>query len=113
MNKYDLQIKNNFYKTPEQFQGNGVYKDFVEGCFEDGKDFLLYPFRGVFYLWVGYGEELKIIATIRVKGVNDMNSYHIKEETFFKYADPLLDWYKSNCINKDCIETRLDIDEVI
>ena len=102
-NKYDLQIKNNFYKRPDQFEGNGIYDEYVEGCFSNGLDFLVYPFRAIFYLWVGKGKEKRLIKNERLKGYPDFDLYHRDDVTFFKYVELLLDWYNDNCLEcTDC-----------
>ena len=105
-NTYDLQIKTNFYKALDQFEGNGVHGEYIDGCFSNGLDFLVYPFRSLFYLWVGRGKEKKMIRTERVSGYADFDLYHRDPDTFFKYADRLLDWYNENCLEcTDCSTT--------
>ena len=106
-NKYDLQIKSNFYKTPDQYEGNGVYAEYVDGCFSNGLDFLVYPLRGIFYLWVGKGKEKRLIKSERVQGYPDMDLYHRDDVTFFKYVELLLDWYNTNCL--ECTDCDTDI----
>lgn len=106
-NKYDLQIKSNYYKTPDQYEGNGVYDEYVEGCFSNGLDFRVYPFRAIFYLEIGKGKERRLIKKEYVDETFDFELYHRDPEVFFKYTNRLLDWYSDNCL--ECLEPTTEI----
>lgn len=93
-NKYDLQIRSNWYKEEHQFEGNGLFTSYVEGCFDQtGDNFLIYPLNAQFYLWVGPGKNLENVDIEPVRGTSDIFNYENDPNIFFKYTNRLLDRY--------------------
>lgn len=103
-NKYNLQIRANWFRTPEQYQGNGAFTQFVEGCIEEnGKNFRVFPLRSQFWMEVGTGKELVLWKKIRVrlektegKTNDDIFIYEVDPDVFIKYANELIDSYKES-----------------
>lgn len=89
-NKYELQIKTNWYKELGQYQGNGNYGQYVEGCFEGGLPFLCFPLLGNFYLEV----DEKQVDKMRIRG-EDAQAVSVVPEVFFYYVNSLIDKYKN------------------
>ena len=102
-NKYGLQLRANYKRTFDQFNGNGLYSVYAKGCFKDiGLVFLIYHFRGHFYFYVGETEPT-MVDTLRVR-VNypDLINYERNPSLFYKYANFLIDTYVNSIQDKDC-----------
>lgn len=99
-NKYNLQILSNYYRELGDFQGNGLYDNYVEGCFESGGVFRIYPYRNQFYMDVGRGYDY--LANVRKLPVepDDFILHRHDPDVFFKYVDQLLDDYKETPVDK-------------
>jgi len=94
-NKYNLQIKSNYYRTLQDFAGNGLYNNYVEGCFENGDVFRLYVVRSQFYLDVG--KNYNYLENVVKRPVEAKDIINIDApEIYFKYVDSILDDYKEN-----------------
>lgn len=101
-NKHNLQIFTNWYKSSNEYEGNGLHTSYVEGKFCNGEVFIAYPFRGIFYLEVGKNiNETTRVLSIRVSGSDLYNHYEYLPEIFFKYINQLIDSY-AECIKQDC-----------
>jgi hypothetical protein len=95
-NKYKLQIQTNWYKTPDQYQGNGGESSYVKGCLiADGcpnKYFKIYPMQVQFYLYIGENpQELALYSILRVSGSDLYSGYEVVPKIYFKYVNQLLD----------------------
>lgn len=92
-NKYNLKILSNNYRNLYQFQGNGIYKEYVEGCFKTGKFFRVYPIYNIYYLAVGENtNKLVEIDKVFVED-GDFIDHRRNQKKFIKYVNMLLDKY--------------------
>lgn len=99
-NKYGLQILTNYYRGLEDFAGNGLYDNYVEGCFKNGEVFRAYGYRSQFYLEVGKSyERMRNVRKIPVEP-EDILDYLWNQDVFFKYVNLMLDDYKEDPIDK-------------
>lgn len=95
-NKYNLLIRLNDYKKISQFQGNGLYSQYVEGCFKSGKFFKIYPIINVFYLAIGDVKH-KLVEVDKEPVDNDDFINHERDpKIFIKYVNILIDRYLQN-----------------
>ena len=87
-NKYNLQIKSNFYRTLQQPQGNGIYPQYVELC-RDGNKYLVYwiSLSQVVVLAINDVDRIKMIPVQR----EDYQKIRYLPEVFMKYVNILLD----------------------
>lgn len=100
-NKYKLKIQTNWYKTPQQYQGNGGEASYIRGCFvADGCSnvyFKIFPMQVQFYLYVGNNpEQLEMYSKLRVHGEDLYSGYERVPEIYIRYANNLLDSYIEN-----------------
>lgn len=93
MNPYNLQIKSNFYKTPDQYEGNGVYAFYTEGCIDNKYYFRAYYLNGVVYLEAGPSYENRYIKKRRTIEMEHFNMIEVVPEIFISYVNQLLDEY--------------------
>ena len=93
LNKYNLQIVTNYYKSPEEFEGNGLSSFYIFGRFEeDNLNFRIWAFSGNYFLDVGNNKMYKTIKKLRVQG-RDFVGYETLASVILKYANELIDWY--------------------
>lgn len=91
MNKYNFQIKLNNTRKLEDFKGNGIYKDFVEGCFSNNSFFRCYPIENVFYLAVGDNPKELLEVDKEPVDNEDFITYARLAKVFMKYVNILVD----------------------
>lgn len=82
-----LRIRSNFYRRPDQWEGNGLNESYAQGSFSNGERFLVYPKLGTFYLEV----DNLIVDRIRIKSSDLIPIQH--PDIWLKYAKTLLDAY--------------------
>lgn len=82
-----IRIRSNFYRRPDQIEGNGLNESYAEGVFSNGEKFLVYPKLGTFYLEV----DNLIVDKIRIES-KDLLPIQ-SPEIWLKYAKQLLDKY--------------------
>lgn len=92
-NKYDLQIHSNYYRVPGD-TGNGIYDSFVEGCFESGEYFLIFPLFSMFRMRVGPSDREHSEVFTKDIEPDDLQTYNRNPEVYFKYVDALIEEYK-------------------
>jgi hypothetical protein len=110
-NKYNLQITTNWYKSPEEFQGNGLSNFYIKGTFEEyNEDFRILAFYSNFYLEIGRNNEYKMVKKIRVES-EDLLTYKQFANTILKYANKLIDWYYENKEKKANEENKVGNNE--
>lgn len=82
-----LRIRSNFYRRPDQIEGNGLNESFAEGSISNGERFLVYPKLGTFYLEVDH----LIVDRVRIE-TSDLIPIQ-RPDIWLRYATQLLDKY--------------------
>lgn len=82
-----LKIRSNYYRTPDQWEGNGLNESYASGSFSNGERFLVYPKLGTFYLEV----DRLIVKRKRILSEHLLSIQ--RPDIWLKYAKELLDSY--------------------